>query len=83
MMCSLAIPLYQQVVRQYDANECIVSRKVYLVSYGGHLYGTLQFTNMSDFVNYVNASCVEDQDDCCYLTHGGCYVTFGGSRITI
>lgn len=79
MKCNLVIPLYQDVVRQYDGNECIVAKKVYLVMYGGHLYGTDQFSNMTDFVEYVRSACFEEE--CCYLTDGGCYLTFNGQRI--
>lgn len=78
--CDLVIPLYQQVVRQYDGNECINAIRVYMVSYGGHLYGTKDFTNMVDFLSYRNTSC--KTKFCCDLIFNGCYVTIAGRRVT-
>jgi len=82
MRCDLVIPLYQDIVKAYDKDECIVARKVYLVSYGGHLYGTFDFTTLEEFVEYRNSSCIP-VEECCYLTYAGCYITFNGERITI
>lgn len=81
MRCDLTKPLYQDIVRAYDKNECIVARKVYLVAYGGHLYGTEQFTNMDEFVNYRNTNCRVLV--CCTLTWKNCFVTVKGKRVTI
>lgn len=82
MRCDLVIPLYQDIVRAYDQNECIVARKVYLVSYGGHLYGTFDFTTMAEFVDYRNRNCIK-KPLCCDLVYNDCYVTFNGKIITI
>lgn len=80
MRCDLVIPLYQDIVKEYDKDECIVARKVYLVSYGGHLYGTFDFTTMEEFIEYRNRNCIEKE--CCYITFGGCYLTFNEVKIT-
>lgn len=81
MRCDLVTPLYQGIVRAYDKNECIVARKVYLVSYGGHLYGTEDFTNMEDFVEYQQTNCLVK--DICYLLFFGCPVTINDCLIEI
>lgn len=81
MRCDLVTPLYRDIVRAYDKNECIVARKVYLVSYGGHLYGTEDFTNMPDFVDYVRANC--NVRSCCFAIYNNCFVTINGKRVTI
>lgn len=81
MRCDLVKPLYQDIVRAYDKNECIVARKVYLVWYAGHLYGTEDFTNMPDFVEYVRTHC--QVRVCCFAMLGGCFITINGRRITI
>lgn len=81
MRCDLVTPLYQDIVRAYDKNECIVARKVYLVSFGGHLYGTEDFTNMPDFVAYVKANCVVRS--CCFAIYNGCFITINGKKVTI
>lgn len=75
MRFDLVIPLYQDIVKAYDKNECIVARKVYLVSYGGHLYGTFDFTTLEEFVEYRDSNCV------CRLMYGGCVITFNGKSI--
>lgn len=80
MRCDLVIPLHQDIVKDYDKDECIVARKVYLVSYGGHTYGSFDFTTLEEFVEYRNSSCMEE---CCYVTIGGCYVTFNGIKINL
>lgn len=80
MRCDLVVPLYQDIVRDYDKDFCIVARKVYLVSYGGHVYGTLDFTTMQQFVDYRNVSCGLQQG-CCFITFNGCYITFNGQKI--
>jgi len=75
MRCDLVIPLYQDIVKAYDKSECIVARKVYLVSYVGHLYGTFDFTTLEEFVEYRDSKCV------CRLSYNGCIITFNGRPI--
>lgn len=77
MRCDMVIPLYEDIVKAYDKSECIVARKVYLVSYGGHLYGTFDFSSMEDFVNYWDSNC-----RCC-ITFGDCVLTFDDKVITL
>lgn len=79
--CSSVVELGLQVIRQYDSNECIVSKKVFLLGYGGHRFGTTVFMTPSDYLNYVNSNCVSAEDDCCYVTYQGCYLTFNGKKI--
>jgi hypothetical protein len=75
MLCDKVIPLYQDIVKAYDKDECIVAREVYLVNYGGHLYGTTDFTTMDEFVSYRNSNCR------CVLVNGNCVITYNGMPI--
>ena len=80
MDCDLVQPLGLSVVRQFDKQMCIVARKVYLVFYGGHVFGTTAFENTTEFLDYRNANCA---DLCCYLKYNNCDIVFNGRRITI
>lgn len=81
MRCDLVQPLYQQTVREYNGNECIVAIKVYMVMYAGHLYGTKEFTNMAEFVAFRNDMCLPIELHCCYVTFGGCQLKIGDNFI--
>lgn len=81
MRCDLVIPLYTQVVREYNSTECIQAKKVYLVMYDGHLFGTDRFETPEEFVNYRNSNC--STRDCCFLLFGGCNIVIKGRRINI
>lgn len=79
--CNIAIPIGLQVVRQFDGNECIKARKVFLIEYDGQLFGTLQFKTLEDFLNYRNSNCRPVQS--CKILFNGCYVMFNGCFVTI
>jgi len=68
--CSQVHPQGEAVIRDYDDNTCIVARKVYLVEYGGNVFGTVQFDTYEEFEDYKSQSCT-----CC---GGGCVVIIGG-----
>lgn len=77
MDCDLVNPLGEKVVRQYDKNLCIVSRKVFIVYYGGHLFGTTEFSDITEFTDYRN-------DQCCGLSLGPCCVlTFDDDNLIV
>lgn len=80
LRCDLVVPLYQSIVRQFDGNECIVARKVYLIYYEGQVFGTRQFATMDQFVNYRNANCgLENRG--CNMTYFGCGITYNGCTV--
>jgi hypothetical protein len=81
LRCDLVIPLWQDVVKDYDKDGCIVSRRVYLISYDGNNLGTLDFTTMEEFVAYRNANCGIN-DIGCNVAFYGCPVTYNGCQIT-
>lgn len=74
--CSILTPIGNQVVRQYNGNECIVAVKVFLIQAGKQLLGSLQFKGMNDYLTYINANCTEIGD--CYLAENGCFTTING-----
>lgn len=79
--CGLIRPIGNQVVREYDGNECIRAVKVFLVWYGGHLFGREGFTDMADFVRELNGVCQPSGK--CIITINGCAVTVNGCNIYI
>lgn len=82
LRCDLVVPLYQDVVRQFDGNECIVARRVYLIFYQGQVLGSKQFTTMPQFVNYRNSNCGIEAN-VCNVSFFGCPVTFNGCQVVI
>lgn len=80
--CDLVVPLGLQVIRQYDGNECINAKKVYLLAYQGMTFGTDVFSTMDGYVEYRNANC-DAADPCCYILFGDCYITYNGRKISI
>ena len=80
LRCNLVIPIKRDIVRQFDGNECIVARKVFLVMYQGQLLGSTDFCSMDEFLNYRNASCFP-KPPCCGILYNGCYLTFNGQKI--
>jgi hypothetical protein len=80
LRCDLVVPLYQDIVRQFDGNECIVARRVYLIYYQGDVFGTRRFHTMDEFVNYRNANCGRSAIGC-NITFYGCGITFNGCQI--
>jgi hypothetical protein len=78
--CDLVIPLYQDIVKDVDEEGCIVARTVYMVSYDGHLFGTMNFTNMEDFVRYRNRACGTD-DLPCNIIYNSCPVTYNDCQL--
>ncbi len=79
--CSLVDPQGCFVVREYDGNECIVAMRVFLIYYQGHVYGSKQFFSLDDFINYVNANCVEVLQ--CKVNFQGCQLVFNDCPIII
>lgn len=78
--CGLVRPLGNQVVREYDGNECIRAVKVFLVAYNGHIFGREGFTDKSDFLNELNAICYPSR---CLIKINGCAVKINGCFVHI
>ena len=74
--CGEAKPIGYQTVRNYDNNECIVARNVFLIMYRGQLLGSTAFRTTDDFINYQNSNCY--QRGTCLLTINGCYALVNG-----
>jgi len=70
-------------VRQYDANDCIVVRRLFTFLYNTNLFGTPSFSDVQDFTIYVNANCVpcSEEENCCAILFNGCYVRYNGKKI--
>jgi hypothetical protein len=82
LQCSLVQPLGVDIIRQYNKNECIVAKKVFLIYYAGDTFGSTQFTGVDQFVQYMNNACrpvcapALVQINGCLLQRYGCNVTF-------
>jgi hypothetical protein len=77
--CSLVTPVGEQVVKFYNKEECVVSKKVYMVVYQGHKYGLDNFTDLQQFLDYLNSQCRTEK--CCDIAVNGCIVTYQGKNI--
>lgn len=71
--------------KAYDANDCIIVRKVFAFLYNSVLYGSTEFKSISEFVEFINTECVQCVTiDCgvringCLFTINGCYATING-----
>lgn len=75
--CEKARPLGFDIVRQFNKTECIVAKKVLLVFYQGHVFGTTRFAGVADFINYMNNVC---KPFCTpdYFTINGCNMRLNG-----
>lgn len=79
--CGQIKPLGIEVVRNFDGNECIVAKRVYLVYYNGDVLGTTQFKTLDEFLSYQKEACVPDSNYCDFYIDG-CQVVFGDCFIS-
>lgn len=81
LRCEWAKPLGVDIIRQYNKTECIVAKKVFLIYYAGQVFGSVQFTGVIQFIQYMNNSCRVFctppilQINGCLLQRYGCNVT--------
>ena len=83
MVCGKAHGEGVQIIRDYDANFCIVNKRVFLVRYGKHLFGTTQFVSRVEFEQFMNDQCCHHcvhehtlvYDDC-ILSYNGCTLKY-------
>jgi hypothetical protein len=62
-------PVGVQVVRNYNQNECIVAKSVFLFQDEGHVFGTTDVWSVGEFIEYMKARCIRRVTfDCCYVT---------------
>ena len=82
LRCEWAKPLGCDIVKQFNKNQCIVAKKVFLIYYAGQVFGSTQFTSVAQFVMYMNNSCrifctpAFFTIDNCKLSLYGCDVQF-------
>jgi hypothetical protein len=83
--CSRINPSGETALRTYDANDCIIVKRVFAFMYGGIMFGTPTFTSYLQFVEYRNRVCVpcSNRPEACDVLFNGCYVTFRGCNVTI
>lgn len=74
--CDLANYVGIMNVRAYDANDCIVVKRVFVIRQGNTLFGTHEFKSIQDFLTYRDLVCFT-----CLILFNGCYVTFNGDKI--
>jgi hypothetical protein len=82
LICGDVKPLGCEVIRQFNKTECIVAKRVFLIYYGGDVFGSTQFTSIAQFILYMNNACrvfctpAFFTVDHCKLTLFGCDVKF-------
>ena len=86
--CSQVIPQGESIIRDYDTNDCIVAKKVFLVKYGQNIFGTTQFESMVEFLLYKESYCASCCISCvikvgnCVLLYNGCSLTYNKNIIS-
>lgn len=84
MVCGQAQPEGMAIVRDYDDNFCIVNKRVFLIRYGGDLFGTTEFTTKAGFIQYMNNICCSDcAPKNCTVKYNDCTVLFNGCRVVV
>lgn len=81
MKCDKAFPVGEAVVRDYDEDNCIVAKKVFLIRYGDDVYGVTKFKSASDFYNYVQAACACCPCTECFPFINGCIIELNGCEV--
>jgi hypothetical protein len=79
LRCDLVKPLGPTIVRQFNNEECIVARKVFLVYYQGQNLGSPDYKTMDDFIKSLNAACVKKEE--CKILHNGCVLEYNNCPI--
>lgn len=80
LLCGKVKPLGCDIIKQFNKTECIVAKKVFLIYYGGDVFGSTQFSSVAQFVMYMNNSCrifctpANLTINKCYLDLNGCQV---------
>ena len=73
--CDLIKPIGIQVVRDYNGSECIQAMTVFLIMYGGQLFGNICYESYAGFFQEWKAVCYGTgtlQVNGCNLRLNGC-----------
>lgn len=83
--CWAAFAAGEAIIRDYDANFCIVNKKIFLLGYGKNVFGTTQFKTHMEWVKFQNTlcQCCPPPSECCFLLYNNCKITYNGNPITI
>lgn len=76
LQCACVKPLGTDIIKQFNKTECIVAKKVFLIYCDGQVFGSTQFTNVGQFIQYLNNACQPQLH--CTLFLGGCQILFNG-----
>lgn len=68
--CDKVIPIGVNVVKSFDDMLDIIAKRVFEVEYNHHNFGSTQFKSLSDFQQYVSASCQCCPAKCIILVNG-------------
>lgn len=58
------------MVKSFDDDLGIVAKRVFVVQYNNHSFGSTQFKSLSDFNQYVSATCQCCPQRCVILVNG-------------
>lgn len=77
--CDLVVPIGRTIIRQFNNEECIVARKVFLVYYEGQNLGSTEFKTMDEFISFRNNSCKKASP--CNIFYNGCSLIYNNCVI--
>ena len=64
------------IIRDYDANFCIVAKKVFLLVYQGRTFGTTQVKTMEEWWQFKDSQCG------CFYYVDGCIASINGYEVS-
>ena len=81
MFCGQAQGEGMTIIRDYDVNFCIVNKTVFLIRYGGDVFGTTQFSSRLEFNQFMDNQCATCANRRCVLRYSGCYLEYNNCRL--
>jgi hypothetical protein len=80
--CKKVEPVGIQIIRMFDANSCIVNRKLFFFRQGQNLFGTEMFRSLDEWQQYMGVVCKCCVFECvisykgCALSYNDCFLTW-------
>lgn len=68
----------EAIVRDYDANFCIVNKRVFLIRYGNDVFGTTEYTTKAAFSQFMNNQCCGECVHPHTLIYNDCILSYNG-----
>lgn len=78
--CDKVTPIGVNIVRSFDDDLGIIAKRVFVIEYNNHSFGSTQFKSLNDFNQYYGISCKCCPSHCIVLVNG-CNLTLNGCNL--